>query len=325
MLRLFQSLFSGGAEKGPYPESLVRGSIERAVDGTDPNLRGLSGYRKKLRPAVLLALDHVVALADELAAPIDASRAGFGLDPRMNLFFVSADHLQKVLDRDPNLAEFQGGPGADVQEICALLIMEKQERKTLGVDCVGDIVMKDVLQETVSFANHRLLDPTGDEKETRRLLKRRAFDHLLEIALGRIAAASDQRAGLERRRTLLQAKLNVLQRGGHWGFDTPDSPEVPDAAEMQVQIDRIEAQLLELGGDADTLKTNLNIVAEVLSRPREQLWSEPIRLIVDRMGIKRSQATGGATEFVLAQLHNARGRSVVVSLVILPRRLSDNP
>jgi hypothetical protein len=52
MLRLLHSIF-GSEQKGSYPESLVREAIERAVEGTDPWLRGVSGYRRKLRPAVM--------------------------------------------------------------------------------------------------------------------------------------------------------------------------------------------------------------------------------------------------------------------------------
>jgi hypothetical protein len=47
---------------------------------------------------------------------------------------------------------------------------------------------------------------------------RRAFDHLLSLALKRMVAVKEIREGLDNRRTLLQAKLDVLQRG-NWGFE----------------------------------------------------------------------------------------------------------
>ncbi len=47
MLRLLQSIFGLGDTTGGYPEDMVRKAIERAVDGTDPWLRAISGYRKK--------------------------------------------------------------------------------------------------------------------------------------------------------------------------------------------------------------------------------------------------------------------------------------
>ena len=71
MLKLFQSIFRPGADKlGTYPEDLVERAIERAVDGTDGRLRALPRYKKSLRPAIIHALDHVVALVDSFPRPL---------------------------------------------------------------------------------------------------------------------------------------------------------------------------------------------------------------------------------------------------------------
>ena len=73
MLKLFQSIFGGGEQRGRYPESLIEAAIERTVDGTDPRLRALFGYKKHLRPSVIHAIDHVVALVNSIPAPLDAT------------------------------------------------------------------------------------------------------------------------------------------------------------------------------------------------------------------------------------------------------------
>ena len=79
MLQLFQSIFGAGPQDEPYPDELISRAIERAVDGTDPRLRALPGYRKKLRAAVIHAIGHVVGLVDSLPVPLELSRAGFSL------------------------------------------------------------------------------------------------------------------------------------------------------------------------------------------------------------------------------------------------------
>ena len=61
MLRLFQSIFGG-----QHPERLVDAATERALDGADPRLRVLPGYRGKLRPIVIHSIDHVVRLGGGL-------------------------------------------------------------------------------------------------------------------------------------------------------------------------------------------------------------------------------------------------------------------
>jgi len=194
--------------------------------------------------------------------------------------------------------------------------MEKKEKVILGVELSGDIVMRDVPQRTVSFEGNRLLDPTGAESETRRLLMRRAYDHLLSIALGRIAHMKMERDDLERRRALLEAKLNLLQSGS-WGFDASGSAEVPERAGLEERLEQIEAKLQELGGDDGMLKAYLNIVTDVLGRSEDHLWLRKESLIVDSMGIKRGQAASDAPQLDLDELCNAEGQRRVVALVTL--------
>ena len=105
MLRLLQSIF-GTAKQGSYPESLVNEAIERAVDGTDPWLRSVSGYKKKLRPAVIRAIDHVVALVNSFPAPLPLDVRGFDDDDRLKGYFLSAKHMKNVVSKDRCLAEF---------------------------------------------------------------------------------------------------------------------------------------------------------------------------------------------------------------------------
>jgi len=315
MLKLLQSIF-GSDTGGSYPESLVKEAIERAVDGTDPWLRAVSGYKKKLRPAVIRTIDHVVALVDALPSPMAVHLGSYSDDLRLKSFFVSAIHMKKMFAEDRSLAEFLQGPGGGSPQIFALLAMEKQEKAIFGSALSGDIVIRDVPQITVSFDAHRLIDPTGDEGETRRLLKRRAFDHLLSMALKRLTAVKWEREDLERRRSLLQAKQNLLEREG-WGFDEADAAGKLGPAEVEERLGEIEGQLKELGGDDRMLEAYLKIVADVLGRPEEHFWARTETIFVDRMGIKQNEAASDAPELTFGELHNAEGRSLVAMLVSL--------
>jgi len=315
MLKLLQSIF-GSDTQGKYPESLVNEAIERTVDATDPQLRALSGYKKKLRPAVVRAIDHVVALVDALPPPLPVRLKSYGEDPRVKSFFISAEDMKKVFAGDASLAEFLQGPQAGADQVFALLAMEKQERGILGAALSGDVVIRDVPQVTVSFDLHRLMDPTGEEGETRRLLKRRAFDHLLTLALRRLSDLKWERSDLERRRALLQAKLNLLEREG-WGFQQAEGSERIDAAAVEERLAQIEAHLKELGGDDRMLESYLKVVSEVMGRPQEYLAARSETIFVDRMGIKQSEASADAPELNLYELYNAEGRSLVVTLISL--------
>ena len=278
----------------------------------------MSGYKKKLRPAVIRSIDHVIALVDALPPPIDFScgSAGNDPDPRVRAFFISLGEMRKLLASDRNLSEFLKGPGKETSRIIAMLAMEKQESRTVGAELSGDIVIQDVPKVTVTFDVHRLVDPTENEEETRRSLKRRAFDHLLSLALRRITLVKWEREDLSRHRSLLQAKFNMLEREG-WGFNQAESTGSPDIARMEEQLGQIESQLMELGGDDRMLEKYLEILIDVLNRPEENLWAKPETIFVTRMGIKRSEAADDTTELNLNVLYNAEGRSLVATLVAL--------
>jgi hypothetical protein len=320
MLQLFQSIFGAAADRAaPYPAELVERAIERAVDGTDPRLRALSGYQKKLRAAVIHAIDHVVALVDRMPAPLTLSRSAYSTDPEVTAFFASAEHVRELLGRDVTLSQWlESADGRGVENIIALLLMEQHERQVLGVALEGDRVLHDVAQTTVSFARHRLVDPAGAESETRRLLMRRSFDHLLTLALARIATAHAERGELERERELLRRKHTALT-SGRWGFDDSggDPPPAPQA--LQQQLAEIESQLQALGTGAGLLPAHLDILVDTLTQAEHQIWGASEPLVVDRMGVKQSQASALAPRINLAVLHNAAGRRLVVRLVSITR------
>jgi len=316
MLRIFQLLFGANAEHERYPEEMVDAAIEQAVDATNPWLRGLTGYRGKLRPAVLHAIDHIVALANSMQTPLELSRSSYGRDPQLQLFFISSEQMEEVLRADPALAAFRADVGNANRPAWAQLVMKCEQHRAFGVDLFGETIVRDVPQVTVSMSEHRLLDPTADLAETRNHLMKRSFQHLLKLALARIAAVEDVREGLVQQRTLLQAKHDALECTG-WGF-CDQSEATLQEDELHRQLDDIEKQLHEVGGDDAYIERDLEILIDVLSHAEHQLWVDSLTLIVDRMGIRRSTASADAPELVLRELHNAAGLQLIARMVMVP-------
>jgi hypothetical protein len=185
-----------------------------------------------------------------------------------------------------------------------------------GAALSGEVVIRDVPQVTVSFDAHRFLDPSGDEKENSFQLKKRAFDHLIGLALKRLTGMKSERKDLERWRALLQSKLNLLERGG-WGFEGDGSSDKPDAAAVEAQLGQIESQLQELGGDDRMYEAYLQIVSDLFGHPGQHLLARSETIYVDRMGIKRDGPADDAAALTLTVLYNAEGRSLVVLPVTL--------
>lgn len=320
-MKLFQSIFGKQDRAGSrYPEWLVEAAVDRAVEATDPRLKLVSGFRKRLRGPVIRAIDHVVGLVDAMPEPVSAGPGDYAKAPALGALFASSKGMLETLGRDAELREYLDGPGAGAARIATLLLAELLERKGLGVELVDDRIQREVAQVTVTFSAHRLLDPTDDEMEMRRLLKRRAFDHLLTLALKRIAGAKVERADLKRQRDLLRRKLKTLEGGG-WSFDAPEA-EHPTRAALEAELDGITAQLDALGAESSLLESHLAILAETLEGAATQLWSSEIELFLDPMNIQRPPGHPNVQRIHLQQLHNVLGRRVVMlPLSFSPRDL----
>jgi hypothetical protein len=320
MLQLFQSIF--GSDRGKaeaHSPDLIAHAIERAVDATDPRLRTLPGYQKKLRSAVIHAIDHVVALVDSLPPALDLSPAAFATDPEVTTFFASVAHLHEVLERDPTLSQWlRTADGASAKNIVMLLLMTLEEREVLGHALEGDTVRQGVAQTTVSFSKHQLLDPSRAEDEIRPLLKRRAFDHLLALALSGLATALAERGELERERAVLRRKRAALA-AGRWGFDEANASPPADPRLLQQQLQDIESQLGALGAGAGLLTAHLGIVVDVLAGAERNFWHTRRPIVVDRMGVKQTRASALAPEIGLTVLHNAAGHNLVARVVSIRR------
>lgn len=317
MLRFLRSLFGAGDEYSRYPESLVRDLIERAVDATDPWLRAVSGYRKKLRPAVIRSLEHVTSMMEALPPAVPLCIGCYDENPLLKAIFTSRDEMFAVLGNDRNLKLFLQGTETVLREVIALLIMEKKENTIFGAEMTGDVVVRDVPQTTVSFVSHRFVDPASNEAEARRLLGFRAYDRLISLALRRITGMKVERKDLEGRRGMLQAKLDLLQRGG-WGFEGDDSGRSSGMPGMEEEIGLINTRLGRLGGDDRMLEAYLDALIDVLGHPEQHLWGKKVTLILDSMRIKRSQLVENSHELTLIELENSAGRKLILTLAAIP-------
>jgi hypothetical protein len=223
--------------------------------------------------------------------------------------------MREVFGSDPVLGEFRESNAAGTAAVTVLLLAECKEKNTLGVALEGEMLRRDVAQVTVSFGNARLLAPATSQAESRRLLKHRAFDHLISMALMRISEAKSERAELHHHRELLRSKLAVLQKSG-WSFDTQDGGQ-GDPVKLQQELDDIEGLLNALVVDDQTLIGQLNVIIDVLANAEEYLWAEGIEFHLDKMNIKRESGSPDANLLRFTELHNARGRKLSALLVSL--------
>ncbi len=314
-MKLFGNIFGQSDVAGSkLPAALVKTAIERAVDGTDPRLRIVSGYARILKKPVLQAADYIIGMVDGLPAPVVANRASLEADPGLAALLYSAERMEQLISRDAAMLEFRGANPLLLEPVTALLVAQRSEKRGFGYGEVEGQVLKDVARTTVGFDQHLLVAVARDEAETRRLMKRRAFDQLLALALLHITERKEERESLGTRRALLRSKLDILQRGGSFTQHTG----AVDQLKLQASLEDIEQQLAKLDASGDVLADNLAAIAEVLSNAEEHLWLEDRTLCLDRLYVVHDKPSRSAPGIVFKEIHTSEGRQATLKLLSIP-------
>ena len=158
MLKLFSNLFGRVETESALPSAVVKQLVERAVDGTDPRLRIVSGYARTLREPVIHAAEHVIGMIDGLAAPVALNPRALHECPILERILYSEVEARKILARDPALVDYREA-NPPLAPITALLVVQRSEKRGFGTGQVGDRTVRDMAQTTVSFTRHLLLEP----------------------------------------------------------------------------------------------------------------------------------------------------------------------
>lgn len=288
--RLLQSIFSGSSQPGKFDKELMLRGIERVVDGTDPRLRAVSHYRRKLWDPVERAIDFVVNFVNALPPAIVADRQGYMTDPRLRALFASPDSLRETLSFSDGTRNYlKQAPDPLPAELYAGLGAVRVEKNVLGIEMDGEILRRDVPQTIVNFCDHRLVFLNDNEQDTRRELMRRTADYLIETALHRLTASRVQKTQLEQQqRKLLQQKANLLKKA-QVGFESltgPAASKPVDLATLEQQLEQVETELGQLRADTATLDKHLAKVAATLSEPEKYLRLESVPLTLDHTNTK---------------------------------------
>jgi len=315
VLKLFANVFGQSDSAGSkLPAALVKTAIERAVDGTDPRLRIVSGYARILKKPVLQAADYIIGMIDGLPEPVVANSASLEVDPGLAALMYSAERMEQLISRDAAMLEFRGANPLVLEPVTALLVAQRSEKRGFGYGEVEGQVLKDVARTTVDFDQHLLVAVARDETETRRLMKRRAFDQLLALALLHITERKEERESLGTRKALLRSKLDILQRGGSFTQHTGAS----DQLKLQASLEDIEQQLAKLDASGDVLADNLAVIADVLSNAGEHLWLEDKVLCLDRFYVVHDKPSASAHSILFNEIHNSDGRQATLKLLSIP-------
>ena len=323
VLRLLQSLFSATPDSaGKFDPALIRAAIERVVDGTDPRLRMVRHYRKKLWTAVERSIEYVTELVDALPPPVEIRSHSFMTDPRLRALFTSTRHLQEILSFGNELHHYRQRIGGLPTDLYAMLRTERIEKTVLGIALEGNMIRRDVPQITVNFHNHHVAFPAGSETKTRREVKKRAFDYLIETALDRLVAVRTQKQQLEQQqRQLLQRKIKLL-RGANTALEPlldPHTADLSTPASIDKRLREIEVELGGIRADSATLDDHLAKVVVTLREPEKHLRLDRVSMTLDHMNIKADKNSSRNTSMLtFDDVLLGKGRRITAMFIRFP-------
>lgn len=287
-------------------DEMLRGAVDKAITLTNPRLKLLPNCHKRLMPAVETTIEFLRALVRDLPAARPLSSAVWSSDPTLRAFFVAASDIPGLLGRADNLRTlFDKFPELD--EACLVLGMAFMERQVFGMVVHQGVVQRDVAQTNVSFSDHGARICGSDESRLRRVAAVEAFEYLLGQALAEIAEDRLERQELQGSRSLIRARLRLLQQQGPGlGSMFGGPPARPsEQARLNAELLENERQLAALGGGESVLEAELDCLRTVLGNPQRYLRVEPRRLRLSSMNVlvdDTSSEAAADVDFSLAEL-----------------------
>ena len=302
----------------------VNAAIEHLIDGIDPNMRLILGYKKKLAEAVATALDYIDRLVERIPGPVEFNKKAFGTDPLVNALFATATDLQKTFSQSTVLRTFfEDAMNVNVEQGYALMCMEKEEHAGFGMELEGDFIKKDVPRISVNFHGHNLLAAAATEKEVRDSLKNCIFDALISNAFERVMSQHMREAGSDEYRKVLDRRYKTNLA---WGQELTDLL-LSIRADTRNKNSREEKNSGSKHGSDNgsgyipTPSDRLEQVKNILSYPEKIIWLNHVSMYLTRLGVKvDDNSSESASRIELAELEIANVWRRIVLVVKYPRR-----
>lgn len=156
--------------------------IESFVDASNSKMRAVQGYSERLREHVQVLYHHVLKVADEIPPPVNLDLNAFNTNPLINALFVNGKDIDKLVKIDLDVDAYLRTHGKyQIPVLYALLTACRSEKRTLGMGMQGDVLIREVWQQTVNFSAHKLHEPCADEMELNTALKTYLFDRVTTL------------------------------------------------------------------------------------------------------------------------------------------------
>lgn len=292
MINPLQTLFDGLFGPVPAADDQVRRAVARAVEVVDPQLRSLSGFDRRLAPAVRAALDYSASLLDGLPGPLSVGRAAFASDPLVHALFATASDIETMLGTSQAVRDYLHETESYGRPFFhALFAARRIEKRQFGMAVQGEVLRSDVPQTVLYFADHTISEPAAELGPLRAHLQGVFFDSLLKSFSAHLEALRAERESVRAGLSMERAHLTVL-RGKTGGTEHTVHTR---------RVEELDAQLRALGGELAPAAM-IDTLAGFLRRPEASMRFEEFSVTVDRLGVEVAGQDAVAGDPALATL-----------------------
>ena len=308
-------------------DPIIQQATDRVVQIADPVIRQAKCYRQVLADPIADSMRYFQSLLETIPGPVVLQRSRYYDDPTVKALFASPDELDEVLRYDPenNKLRQQGSTG----EVVAMMTMRRQERTVFGHKQEGELIVRDVRQQAVSFTDHRIVAPSANLDTTRTGIVNRGLEALAMVAMERIALLRANKAELQGRKEYLQGMVKILGVRSHRQeiFATLTSRNRDDVCKVEQMLAQVEVELETLRQRIGQPEQSLAHLEKVMRSPETILTARRQNLRLNWMGVRvDDEPEREGNDITLAELSlEADKRSAVLVTFTLPAMSDSRP
>lgn len=273
-------------------ESLVRQTTDHVVQIADPVIRQAKGYRKVLHEPIAGSMEYCHALIDAIPGPVVLDRNRYYDDPLVKALFASPEELEEVLRLSPdvNALRKRGQTG----DVVALLTMTQQEKTIFGHQQEGEMLVRDVRQQAVSFFDHRIVAPAADLAETKAGIVNRGLEVLATVVMEQITTLRSRKAELQGKKEHLKGLQKILGGKNHVRemFASRDPVNWEELRKAEKALAEVEEELERLREQLATPEQSLGYLEAIMRKPGDILVVHNQFFRLNWMGVRVDNGPG---------------------------------
>lgn len=294
-------------------------ATDRVVEIADPVIRQAKRYRQVLAEPIAGSMRYFQSLLATIPGPVVLDRRRYYDDPTVKALFASPDELDEVLRFNPEINKLrQQGLSGDM---VAMMTMLQQERTIFGHKQEGELLVRDVRQQAVSFTDHRIVAPSADLDTAKDGIVNRGLEVLATVAMERITTLRANKAELQGKKEYLQGMVKILGGRSH-RQELFAAPTVHNREELR----KVEQKLADVEQELETLRQQIALpeqslahLEEIMRQPETMLVAHRQSLRLNWMGVRVDDEPGSeGNDITLAEfaMEDVRRSAVLVTFTL---------